>query len=158
MIEAAQTTQPNRAMRRAARKAKRNEVVQVPEPKIIDKWRIFEATDRILQALESGEVTVKNNKPIFMGSTGEICYIVPALEGWVTYWNHAKTKLGLLEDTAAPFDAIRKRLAHDVILTPTMLEKAKAALAQQKQIYDTTNRDTLASIANDVRIKLYMEG
>ncbi len=152
------TIQPNRAMRRAAKRAKRNPVIQVPEPKILDKWRIFDATDRILQALEHGEVTVENNKPIFMGTTGEVCYIMPALEGWVAFWQHAKTKLGLSVDTAAPFDAIRKRLQHDVLLTPNMLKKARAALNQQKQYYDTTNRDDLVSIANDVRIKLYLEG
>lgn len=150
-------TQPNRALRRAAAKQRPSKVHMIAEPSYIDKWRIFDATERIVLALEHGEVTAENGKPIFMGINGDICYVVPALEGWVMFWQHAHKKLGLLLDTAAPFDAIRKRLQHDVVLTERMVANARQALTQQRIYYDTLDRDGLASIANDVRIKLYLE-
>ena len=40
----------------------------------------------------------------------------------------------------------------------TQTRRARQALTQQRIYYDTLDRDSLASIANDVRIKLYLEG
>jgi len=150
--------QPNRAMRRAAARAKPVETERVELlPRYLDKFTVFSDIERIFEKLLHGEIETKQGKPIFTSAKGEICYVVPALEGWIGFWHRVAQKMGLDDKHYAAMDLVRKRLNSATPLQPEQVLAGIDCIARQRALYDKIDRDQLGSIARTHQIALYME-
>jgi len=151
------TIQPNRAMRRAAARAKPLDNKRVYIPRYLDKFTIFSDIERILEMLEHGAIEFEGDKPIFMSATGEICFVVPALDGWIGYWERVAKHFNLDDRSYSALITVKKRLKSGVLLQESHVSAAQICVAHQRDLYERLDRDVLASLARTERIALYLE-
>lgn len=146
----------NRAMRRAADRAKPIEHKRVDLPKYLDEFTIFSDIERVLEKLGNGEIEHVGGKAVFMASNGEWCQIVPALNGWISVWKRYDAQFKLNHDVSALVRVCNK-LNYNAPLTEAQVKAAKDTVDNQRRLFRRLNRDQLASVAKTEQIAIFLE-
>lgn len=85
----------NRAMRRAAAKAKPTPPPKVvPLPALLDEFTVFDHIDTMLMKIGNGYIESVQGVPVFRSNEGELTQVCPALQGWIETWQMINEKLG----------------------------------------------------------------
>lgn len=146
-------TQPpfNRAQRRMAKKATRHKV-RAPRafiPPTLDCWEQFDSIERLFSQLKAGAVEVESSMITIMGLHGERYAVLPALEGWITYWHTLATRHGIpYNDTA--MRKLAKSLEYDKPLQMAEVEAAYQVVELQRRMFRVLPRKEVAAVAKEV--------
>jgi len=146
----------NRAMRRATARAKPIEFKQVPVPKWLDEFEIFDPIDRMLQKLENGEIEYHQGHAVFMAGNGEWCEVVPALNGWISVWKRFDQHFQLGHDLSAMV-RLCNCLNYSQPLTEHQVAAARKVYKEQVRLFRTLPRDALASVTRTEQIRMLLE-
>lgn len=148
----------NRAMRRAAARAKPiGPGKVVPLPKVFDEFAVFNDIDRVLEKIGNGEIEFANGVPVAMSSAGEWYEVIPALNGWISAWKRFNTQFNLNHDLSA-LVRLCNCLHYGTLVPQSLINSAKAVLAEERRLFKLIDRDALASAAKTEQIALLMEG
>lgn len=147
----------NRAMRRAAAKAK---PIAAPKrqhvPRAIDEWEQFDEIDRLMHMLENGEVLSQQGHVVMRSGKGELYRVVPAMMGWMEFWRSLAAKHDIPYDDE-PMRKLAMRLENGMLLSPTLILEAKRVVEAQRALFRAIPRSAVSSQANTVQIKLMLE-
>ena len=150
----------NRAQRRQAERNERRGKIYteriVPLPALLDEFTVFDMPQSILDQLSNGSVDAVNNKPIFRDNTGQLCEVVPAMEGWIFTWQKIQQKMAEKLDIE-PLQIVCNRLKYDMKLTMRHINHAQDALDNCREFFRTNNRAQIASIAKTAQIQILIE-
>jgi hypothetical protein len=91
----------NRAMRRAAARAKPLEYQRVDLPRHLDELAVFGDIERVLEKIEHGEIEFSQGVPVMLASDGGWYEVIPALNGWISVWKAFDQKFQLGHDLSA---------------------------------------------------------
>lgn len=128
----------NRQQRRAAKH--RKPVIRKPlkTDKILCMQYAFEPIDRILDTLESGYWLRKNGEVLITHDRYEYYPILPALDGWLSYWKNAQSKFDFTADFNS-LETLKNWIENDIIETPDeVIADVRKLVANMKKVYIKT--------------------
>lgn len=127
----------------------------VPLPSLLDEFTVFDMPQQMLDQLSSGSINAAGDTPIFRDNSGDICEIVPALEGWIFTWEKIQEKSAEKLDLE-PLKIVCNRLKYDMKLTNLHIELAQDALDRCREYFRSGNRQEIASIARTAQIQIIL--
>lgn len=132
-------------------------------PTIFEVRAAFNPLDRMISALESGELAVgiiDGREEIYFEDDMLDRYpIIPVLDGWISCWERFIRVFGLTLDLE-PLRVIMRKIGSDDLLTPAEVESAKQCIEAQRQAYrkmdvykirDAANTEQIAIALDDAR-------
>lgn len=147
----------NRAMRRAAAKAK-----PMPPPKVVslpallDEFTVFDHIDTMLMKIGNGYIESVQGVPVFRTNEGKLMQVCPALQGWIETWQMINEKLSLV----IPVQHLQKvcnKLHYSTVITERDLNLAKATNAMCKAVF-RQHRKEITEIAKLAQFKILLGG
>lgn len=149
----------NRSQRRQAERDMKRGVMRhekiIPLPALLDEFTVFDMPQSILDQLGNGAIDSVNDEPIFRDNRGEICAVVPALEGWIFTWKKIQEKQFERFDLE-PLQIVCNRLKYDMKLSRLNIEMAQEALDRCRSYFRHGNRKDIASVARTAQIQMMM--
>jgi len=141
----------NRLQRRQARKSSghKRKINKCFVSKLQDEWEQFDSIERLFIQLKAGAVEVEGNQITIMGLHGERYAVLPALEGWITYWNILATRHGFPYDDTA-MRKLAKSLEYDKPLRLDEVEAAYQIVELQRRMFRALPRRDVAAVAIEV--------
>lgn len=148
----------NRTLRRQMSRFKLTPSVppRVRIPKIVLMDRDFCQIDLLLLKLRKGEVETVDGHVIMTTAAGEVYRVVPAMEGWIEYWQAMARKAHVKYDDRA-LVKIKNALRYDMPITPEQIDAALDVVNMQKRIYHATPAQAISSEASTQQIRMLME-
>ena len=146
----------NRAMRRAASRAKPLEYQRVDLPRHLDELAVFGDIERVLEKIEHGEIEFSQGVPVMLASDGGWYEVIPALNGWISVWKAFDQKFQLGHDLSA-LVRLCNCLNYNQPLREDQVRAAKTVLTEQRRLFRTLPRDQIASAAKTEQIRMLME-
>jgi hypothetical protein len=150
----------SRALRRQLERDQRRGINRqdrvVSLPSLLDEFTVFDIPQRIFDQISSGQVDAVNGIPVFRDNTGELCEVVPALQGWIDTWKDISEKLNLSLDLDQ-MQVICSRLHYSMPITEEQISAARVALRECRIAFRTTDRKQITAIAKTSQIKMLME-
>ena len=132
-------------------------------PTIFEVREAFNPLDRMIEALEAGEMSVATidgkEQVYFTIDTGDQYPIIRAISGWISCWDRFTRVFGLTIDQN-PLRVIVRKLESDVLLSIADVAAAKQCIEAQRQAYrkldvykirDAANTEQIAIALEDVR-------
>lgn len=151
----------NRTIRRQLARAKTKPIPSRSVPRHIDEWEQFEQIEMMALKLGNGAIEYEGPHPVMVSSKGEAYRVIPALNGWITYWRTLADKhagqFGTAPYDDEPMRLVSRRLENSVPLTPEHVEGFKRVVAAQRALFRAIPRDVVSSEARTVQIKLLIE-
>jgi hypothetical protein len=147
-------TRMNRAMRRAAARAKPTEFEKVSVPKWLDEFEIFDPIDRMLQKLENGQIEFQQGAAVFMAGDGEWYEVVPALNGWISVWKRIDQHFQLGHDLSAMV-RLCNCLNYGKPMTEHQVAAARRVYKEQLRLFRALPRDEIASVTLTEQIRMH---
>lgn len=146
----------NRAMRRAAAKAKPMQAPKVvPLPALLDEFTVFDHIDTLLLKIGNGHIETVQGVPVFRDNEGKLTQVCPALQGWIETWQMINEKLGLVIPIQH-FQLICNKLHYDTIITERDLKLATATNAYCKAVF-RQRRKEITEVAKLAQFKILLE-
>jgi hypothetical protein len=125
-------------------------------PDLHDVGLIFRPIHTMFDQLREGEIDAVRGRPVFTDWMGEICEVVPALEGWISCWQRIIDG----ERLVFSLDGLRKiskRLDLGIMLTDDELEAGwREVLACQQATMQITRR-AMGSYMRTEQISIELE-
>lgn len=156
------TSQPNRAQRRAMKKAKPIAPARiVPLPALVDEFTVFDIPQRILDQLNNNTIDVVENEDgksmaVFRDNAGVLTEVCPAMLGWVETWEMISEKLCLhLNFVGLKF--LCTALNRDECFPAAIVTVAQLELAECRRAFRTSNRKEIVRIAKMAQLKILIE-
>lgn len=118
-------------------------------PPLFDCWTQFDSIERLFIQLKAGAVEVEGNQITIMGLHGERYAVLPALEGWITYWSTLATRHSIPYDDTA-MRKLAKSLEYDKPLQLTEVEAAYKVVDLQRRMFRALPRKEVAEVAKEV--------
>ncbi|MDO4642200.1 MAG: hypothetical protein Q4A84_10970 [Neisseria sp.] len=147
----------NRQQRRAAKNRK-------PVP--IKKYRIhqavlmqhaFEPIETILDTLEHGQWLRKDGEVMITHDRYQYYPFLPALDGWLEYWQTAQSKFGFTADFS-PMLRLREWIETNTTETPDeVIADARKVISLMKKVYMRTPIDQIRDHGQNTTIRLMMD-
>jgi len=125
-------------------------------PDLHDVGTIFRPIHTMFDQLRAGEVDAVRGRPVFTDWMGEICEVVPALEGWISCWQRIIDG----ERLAIKLDGLRKiakRLDLGVIMTEEDVEAGWREVLACQRATTRIPRKTLGSYMRTEQIAIEVE-
>ena len=150
----------NRAQKRKSERDTRRGIDRsdrvVSLPPIIDEFTVFDIPQRIFDQISNGSVDAINDIPVFRDNTGELCEVIPALDGWIHTWTKITIDLHLgLGFTS--MSILVGRLRNNRELSVIDIAAAKCELNACRKAFRTCNRAEIMSIAKTAQIQIMLE-
>lgn len=141
----------NRQQRRQAKRMAGHKPTQHRRilPLAMDMFEQFDTIERLFAQLKAGAVEVEGNQITIMGLHGERYAVLPALEGWVTYWHTLATRHGIPYDDTA-MRKLAKSLEYDKPLQMAEVEAAYQVVELQRRMFRALPRRDVAAVAVEV--------
>jgi hypothetical protein len=147
----------NRAQRRAMKKGRgATEYRDVPLPAALDEFTVFDMTQTLLNKISNGAIEAYRGEPVFRDNAGQLCYVCPALKGWVETWELINDQLGT-NINLYPLRRIHNKLDAGMILAEGEISAAKDTLLSMRLVFRAADRSRIASIARSAQIKILLE-
>jgi len=147
----------NRAQRRAMKKARKPAPERIiPLPPMLDEFTVFDMAQTILDKIANGAIETVQGNPVFRDNAGILCYVCPALDGWIKTWQRINDELGTNINMQA-FGRIHNKLSADMPITDIEIEAALDALQAMRTVFRCSDRSRIASIATTAQIKMLIE-
>lgn len=146
----------NRAMRRAAAKAKPMPPTKVvPLPALLDEFTVFDHIDTMLQKIGNGYIESVQGVPVFRDNEGKLNQVCPALQGWIETWQMINEKLNLVIPVQH-LQSICNKLHYAMPITERDLKLATATNAYCKAVF-RQRRKEITEVAKLAQFKILLE-
>lgn len=125
-------------------------------PDLHDVGLIFRPIHTMFDQLRAGEIDAVQGRPVFTDWQGEICGVVPALEGWISCWQRIIDG----ERLAIKLDGLRKiakRLDLGVIMTEEDVEAGWREVLACQRATMRIPRKTMGSYVRVEQIAIEVE-
>jgi hypothetical protein len=142
----------NRELRRAEKrlaKAKPNRSRAIYVTNFQLEFESFDTIERLFVQLRHGAIEYVGGKPIIMGLHGEHYEMLPAMEGWLKYWQELAAEHDLEYDDG-PLLRLCKSLEYGKPLLPAEIEAAYAVVGVQRRYYRTLPKSVTTAMSRQV--------
>jgi hypothetical protein len=147
----------NRAQRRAMKKGRRApEYRDVPLPAALDEFTVFDMVQTMMDKISNGAIEAYRGEPVFRDNAGSLCYVCPALKGWIETWELINDQLGT-NINLQPIGRIHNKLDAGMVLTESEITAGKDSLQAMRLVFRASDRSRIASIARSAQIKILLE-
>ncbi|MDP3322675.1 MAG: hypothetical protein Q8S71_03910 [Hydrogenophaga sp.] len=150
----------NRAQRRQAERNNKRGIVQtervIPLPALLDEFAVFDLPQCIFDQLKNGQIDAANDVPVFRDNTGELCEVVPALDGWIFTWEKIAQALGIKMLAFTSMRIVLSKLNSGAMLSVINIAAAHCELAQCRAVFRKADRAKLMSVAKTAQIQLIL--
>jgi hypothetical protein len=151
----------NRTQRRQAERNERRGKVYtervVPLPALLDEFTVFDIPQSIFDQIKNGQIDAVNDVPVFRDNTGELCEVVPALEGWIFTWEKIAKELGVSMLAFTSMRILLNKLNAGAMLSVIDIAAASCELAQCRGVFRKADRSKLMSIAKTAQLQILLE-
>lgn len=129
-------------------------------PTIFEVREAFSPLDRMIEALEAGELSVAvidgKDQVYITNDNGDQYPIIPALSGWISCWDRFTWVFGLKLDQD-PLRVIVRKLESDVLLSIADVAAARQCIEAQRQAYRKMDVYKIRDAANTEQIAIALE-
>lgn len=149
----------NRAQRRQTerdikRRINRTDRI-VPLPAMFDEFTVFDMPQSIIDQLKNGSIDAVNDTPAFRDNTGNLCEVVPALEGWIFTWKKLSNELDLFLSFYS-LSLLSECLQKGDLITKRYIINAANELQACRIAFRNSDRQKICSIAKTAQIQLML--
>lgn len=125
-------------------------------PDLHDVGLIFRPIFNLFEQLRAGEVDAVKGRPVFRDWQGQLCEVVPALEGWAGCWDRIAAGERLQLSTEA-IKKMAKRLQYDVPLTEEEVDAAWQEVLVTQRLCLRIPRVTMGRYMRDEQISIEVD-
>ncbi len=151
----------NRAQRRQAERNAKRGIAHteriVPLPALLDEFTVFDMPQTIFDQIKNGQIDAVDDVPVFRDNTGNLCEVVPALEGWIFTWEKITTELKINNIAFTSMRILLSKLNSNAMLSAIDIAAAGCELNQCRLLFRKCDRTKLMDIAKTAQLQILLE-
>jgi hypothetical protein len=130
------------------RKASKRKVRPLLIHKAIMQHESFEQIDRLMLMINNANVTADGADVVMREPNGEVYQVAPALNTFCDYWQSIASMHNVSFDDA-PLRTLINKINHDMPLTQSLINQAKAVVEKQRALFMRTPNRVLNVVSSN---------